>query len=120
VIDHFVLPNVHPDVFTALGDAVQLGAYRPEAPPSIGIVETYSAASAIEAADAAAKSADVKLFRLHVAMAIGGKGLVMMAGSVADCRAGVESAAEVVKAKGLLVSKVVIPRPSRELFAERL
>lgn len=86
----------------------------------MGIVETFSAASALEAADAAAKAANVTLFRIHIAMAIGGKGLVMMSGSVSDCRAGVEAAAEVVKEKGLLVSKLVIPRPSRELFGERI
>ncbi len=119
VIDHIQLPNIHPDVFRALGDMVQL-TVKPDQLPAMGIVETFSAASAIEAADAAAKAANVTLFRIHVAMAIGGKGLVMMSGSVSDCRTGVDAAAEVVKQKGLLVSKVVIPRPSRELFAERI
>ncbi len=53
-------------------------------------------------------------------MAMGGKGLVMMSGSVSDCRSGVEAAAAVVKEKCLLVSQIVIPRPCRELFGERL
>ena len=120
VIDHIVIPNIHPDVFRALGDMVQVNVGPTGEVPSLGIVETFSAASALEAADAAAKAANISLFRIHIAMAMGGKGLVMMAGSVSDCKTGVETAAEVVKAKGLLVSKVVIPRPSRELFAERI
>ncbi len=120
VIDHIVIPNIHPDVFRALGDMVQVNVGAKGEVPSLGIVETFSAASALEAADAAAKAANVTLFRIHIAMAMGGKGLVMMSGSVSDCRSAVETAAEIVREKGLLVSKVVIPRPSRELFAERI
>ncbi|WP_428939420.1 BMC domain-containing protein [Fontivita pretiosa] len=119
VIDHILVPNIHPDVFRALGDMVQIGGQHQQV-PSLGIVETFSASSAIEAADVAAKAANVSLFRIHLAMALGGKGLVMMAGSVSDCRSAVEAAAATVKQKGLLVSSVVIPRPSPELFAERL
>lgn len=116
IIDHLTVANVHEDVFSALGQSVQLTHLGEH--PSIGIVETFSAASAIMAADIAAKAADVQLYRLHVAMAMGGKGFVMMAGSVAACTAAVDAAADAVKEKGLLVSRVVIPRPSRELFAE--
>jgi microcompartment protein CcmL/EutN len=53
-------------------------------------------------------------------MALGGKGLCLMTGSVADVRAAVEAAAQEVRQRGLLVSEVVIPRPSRELLAEYL
>jgi microcompartment protein CcmL/EutN len=118
VIDHVSIANVHPDVFKALGQSIQLTATATV--PSIGLVETFSAASALEAADAAAKAAAVTLFRIHLAMALGGKAFLLMAGSVADCKAGVAAAAAVVRAKGLLVSSVVIPRPSRQLFGEYL
>jgi microcompartment protein CcmL/EutN len=53
-------------------------------------------------------------------MALGGKGLLLMTGTVADVRAGVQTAAEEARKRGLLVSEVVIPRPGRELFAEYL
>ena len=119
VIDHMMAPNVHADVFRALGDMVQLDVPDDEL-PSLGIIETFSAASALEAAAEAAKAANVTLFRLHVAMAMGGKGLVMFAGTVADCRAALDAGAEPVRAKGLLVSAVVIPGPSRELFGEHI
>ena len=55
---------------------------------------------------------------IHVAMALGGKGLLFMTGSVADVRAGVQSGLKPVRDRGLLVSQVVIPRPSPELFEE--
>jgi microcompartment protein CcmL/EutN len=43
-----------------------------------------------------------------------------MTGSVADVRAGVQAAAAEARQRGLLVSEIVIPRPSRELFADYL
>ena len=72
----------------------------------------------LAAADCAAKAARVTLFRIHVAMALGGKGLLLMTGSVSDVRAGVQAAADEVRRRGLLVSEIVIPRPGRELFGD--
>jgi len=115
VIDQIVIPNIHESVFPALGQSVQVPEGKPGA---IGIIETYSAASAMEAADAAAKSATVTLFRIHLAMALGGKGFVLMCGTVADCRSGVDAGSALVREKGLLVSAVVIPGPSPELYSE--
>ncbi len=117
IIDHMLIPNVHEGLFPALGQSVVLG---PGDPGALGVIETFSAISALSAADVAAKAARVTLIRIHVAMALGGKGLCLMTGSVADVRAGVQAAADDVRRRGLLVSEVVIPRPSRELLTEYL
>lgn len=122
LIDHGVIPRIHPQVFQALGQSVELhgalGAAEGIAPKALGVVETFSGVSVLEAADAAAKAGHVTLLKIHLAMALGGKGYLLMAGSVADVRAAVDAAAEVVRRKGLLVSAVAIPGPSPELFAE--
>ena len=122
LIDHAVIPQIHRDVFKALGQSVELQvvprAEREAAVKALGAVETFSGTSVLEAADVAAKAASITLLRIHLAMALGGKGYLLMAGSVADVQAAVEAAAEVVRQKGLLVSAVTIPGPSRELFAE--
>ena len=115
VIDHLVIPNVHESVFAALGQSVVLDA---ETADALGVVESFSGVSIVAAADAAAKAARVTLFRVHVAMALGGKGFCLMTGSVADVRAGVRAAAQEVRERGLLVAEIVIPRPSKELFGE--
>ena len=115
LIDHLVIPNVHDQVFPALGQSVVLDEGQAGA---LGIIEAFSGVSIIAAADAAAKAARVILFRIHVAMALGGKGFCLMTGTVADVRAGVQAGAEEVRERGLLVSEVVIPRPSKELFSE--
>ncbi len=122
LIDQAVIPKIHPTVFQALGQAVELHVPLAEGaaagPKALGVVETYSGTSVLEAADAAAKAAAVTLLRIHLAMALGGKGYLMMAGAVPDVQAAVAAGAAVVREKGLLVSAVTIPGPSRELFAE--
>jgi microcompartment protein CcmL/EutN len=117
IIDQLVIPNVHPAVFPALGQSVALEADHTGA---LGVVETFSGVSVLAAADAAAKAARITLFRIHVAMALGGKGFCLLTGSVADVRAGVQAAAAEARGRGLLVSEIVIPRPSKELFADYL
>jgi ethanolamine utilization microcompartment shell protein EutS len=87
---------------------------------ALGILETFSAASIIAAADAAAKAADVTLLRIHLAMALGGKAFVTMTGDVAAVQSAVDAAAQVVGQKGMLVNKVVIPHPRPELLNEMI
>ena len=117
IIDSLVIPNVHEDVFPALGQSVVLEA---ESTGALGVIETFSGVSVVAAADAAAKAAKVTLFRIHVAMALGGKGFVLMTGEISDVQAAVSAGAAEARERGLLVSEVVIPRPRQELFSEYL
>ncbi len=117
VIDYLTVANVHPAVFPAMTQSVVLG---PEELGALGIIETFSAVSALVAADTAAKAANVTLFKLNLAMAMGGKGLLMMTGSVSDVQTAVDVAVDMVKSRGLLVSQTVIPRPQEELFSDYL
>ena len=117
LIDQLTVANVHESVFPALGQSVVLDRDHAGA---LGVVETFSGVSVLAAADTAAKAARITLFRIHVAMAMGGKGLCLMTGSVSDVRAGVQAAAEVARSRGLLVSEIVIPNPSKELFGDYL
>ncbi|MDR3183146.1 MAG: BMC domain-containing protein [Planctomycetaceae bacterium] len=115
VVDTLVAANPYDGIFPALSQSVVLNADEIGA---LGVIETFSGVSAIAAADAAGKAANVTLFRLHLAMALGGKGLLLMTGSVSDVTAAVEAAAADVRKQGLLVAELVIPRPNPELFAE--
>ncbi len=115
VIDSLVIPNVHEGLFPAMGQSVVLEQDQAEA---IGIIESFSGTSIIAASDAAAKAGKVTLFRIQVAMALGGKGFCLMTGTVADCRAAVAAGAQEVRDRGLLVSEIVIPNPSKELFSD--
>jgi microcompartment protein CcmL/EutN len=115
VIDSFVIPNLHESVFTAIA-----GTSKIEALEALGIVESFSVASLIEGADAAAKAANVELIEIRLAMALGGKAFVTLTGDVAAVQSAVEAGAQMVAQKGMLVNKVVIPRPRPELLTEMI
>jgi microcompartment protein CcmL/EutN len=86
----------------------------------LGIIESFSVASLIEGADAMAKSANIQLVEVRLAMALGGKAFASCTGSVAAVRAAVEAGAQAIARKGLLVNKVIIPQPRAELLNEMI
>ena len=111
--DQFIIPNVHPAVFPAISGVSHLPELK-----ALGVVEAFSVASVIEAADAAVKASNVQLLLIHLAMAIGGKGFVTLTGDVASVTEAVDIAAAVILRRGLLVEKVVIPAPRPEIVSE--
>ena len=115
LIEDLIIPNLHPDVFKAIGGSINL---EEEDLGALGILETFSVASIVEAADAAAKTSDGKVYRVHLAMAVGGKGFLLITGDLASVRASIEVATEAAGQRGMVVSRVVIPQPRRELFQE--
>jgi microcompartment protein CcmL/EutN len=115
VIDTFVIPNVHESVFPAIS-----GTTKVEELEALGVLESFSVASLIEAADAAVKAAQVQLIEIRLAMALGGKAFVTLTGNVAAVQSAVEAGAQVLSQKGLLVNKVVIPAPRPELLKEMI
>ncbi len=115
LIERRVIPKVHASVFPAISLSVDI---PPERVQALGIIETFSASSIIDVADTAAKTADVTLFRIHLAMALGGKGFVLMTGDVASVQAAVDAGSAVAGNEGILVSRAVIAAPRRELFRE--
>jgi microcompartment protein CcmL/EutN len=110
VLDHVFLPHVHPEVVDALG-----GGRVPEPRDAVGVVETTTVAAAIHAADAGIKGADVRLVEIRMADGLGGKGIVLYAGLVADVEAAVDIGCGVVR-PGLLVRQVVIPQLHPEMW----
>jgi microcompartment protein CcmL/EutN len=104
VLDHFVIPNIDPAVIQAMSCATDRmrGA-------ALGVVETFSAASCIVAADTGVKAADVDLVEVRIAMGLGGKAFCLMAGDVGPVEMAVAAAAAAAGRTGMLVRQVVIP-----------
>jgi microcompartment protein CcmL/EutN len=104
VVDHFVIPNINPAVISAMTATITgiLG-------PAIGVIETFSAPSAIVAADKAIKAADVIIAEIRIAMGLGGKAFCLLSGDIGSVEAAVEAGTETVKSSGLLVRSVVVP-----------
>ena len=80
---------------------------------AIGLLETKGLVALVEATDAMAKSASVKIIKK---VPIGG-GLIttIVSGDVGSVRAAVEAGATAATRVGELLSSHVIPRPSDEL-----
>ncbi len=113
LIDSFVISNVHPDVFVALGRT-----QTPEPNGALGILESFNVATLIQAADAAAKAAAVQLLEIRLAMALGGKAFVTMTGDVGSVQAAVAAGRQVIAEAGVLVNAVVISRPHPDVYRE--
>jgi len=81
---------------------------------AIGLIETKGLVPLVEATDAMAKAANV---RIEKRIAIGG-GLVaaVVSGDVGSVRAAVEAGAAAANQVGELVSSHIIPRPSEGLM----
>jgi len=113
--DWFVIPNIHHGVIAALS-----GVAPPVEREALGILETFSAASIIVAADAAVKAAEVRIMDVHMALGLGGKGYALFSGDVAAVQAAVDAGALRASEAGLLVARVVIPRPADGFFEQLL
>jgi microcompartment protein CcmL/EutN len=113
LIDQFVITQIHPDVLTALGRTVV-------APPldALGVLESFNVATLIRAADAAAKSANIQLLEVRLAMALGGKAFFTLTGDIASVQAAVNAGRAIIAEAGMLVNAVVIPRPHPDVYRE--
>ena len=82
---------------------------------ALGVIETLGLATAIEAADASVKAANVELADYLVAG--GGKVNIILRGDVAAVKASVEAGVASASQIGKVLSQTVIPRPSQKLTA---
>lgn len=115
IVDELVLPSIHPQLIKAINGATQVKEVN-----SIGAMEFFSIATSIVAADTAAKAALVDLIEIRLGFAIGGKSFVTLSGDVSAVNAAIEAGAMVGKENGMLINKVVIPSPRKELFEKLL
>ena len=112
LVDSFVIPSVHEEVIPALSGGT-LGVSI----DAVGVIETYTTASCIMAADAAIKSGAVHLLEIRFAAGLAGKSFVVMTGDVASVRSSVRAGLEGIGDSGPVHSHVVIPSPGEELKA---
>ena len=111
VIDSSVMGRIDEQVISAL-----FGTHAASRRGSLGLVETYSAASAIKAADIAVKTARVEIYDLRVSRGMGGKGVVMLTGEIGDVTAAVEAGANYAKEEAMLSSYSIIAAPHEDLW----
>ena len=108
--DTVFLPHVHPAVVAALA-----GKQQSQPADALGVIETRSVAAAIHAADAGVKGAEVALLQMRLADGLGGKGVVLFTGLVADVEAAVAIGTAVSAPQ--LLRQVVIAQLHAEMWA---
>jgi microcompartment protein CcmL/EutN len=115
LVNALVIPNIEEKVFPAISDA---SPFEGPMPDGMLVVETFSVASCIKAADFAVKAAEVDILRLHVAMATGGKGFFVLTGNIEALKSSLEPTLDFLKDEGSLVGYSLITQPSEDVLKE--
>jgi microcompartment protein CcmL/EutN len=84
---------------------------------SLGIIETNTVAAIIQAADAGVKGAAVTLLEIRLANGLGGKGIALFTGEVADVEAAISIGTGVIQGQDLRIRSTVIPSLHGEMEA---
>jgi len=112
LVDALFLPRVHAELARAFHSSLPAGGVA-----AMGVVETASVSSALRAADASLKAAQVRLLSLRLGAGIGGKAVYHLSGEVADVEAAVEAGVGAIRISSLLVQTAILPRPHPDFAA---
>lgn len=110
LIDSVFLPDIAPTVADAIVSSDPSASTSADA---VGLIETRTVASGVDAADAAVKAADVELAALRMADGVDGKAYLVVEGVVGDVEAAVEAGVD--RAGENVVASVVIAQLTDEL-----
>ncbi|MFV2038666.1 MAG: BMC domain-containing protein [Acidimicrobiales bacterium] len=112
VLDSMMLAAVHPAVVSAIATPKVAASVDGDA---LGMVEASHTATAIIAADAGMKAAQVSLVCLRLADDLGGKAYCLFTGAVADVEAAVEQSVAATGHRGKLTGSGVISQLHQEM-----
>ncbi len=115
VIADLFLPYVHRSVIPAVAGATKIEKFG-----SVGIIESFSAANCVQAADIAAKATPILLVEIRLCNGLGGKGYFVMTGELADVEDSLEAAKLFIKQEGMLAGCELIPSPHPDLIDKGL
>jgi microcompartment protein CcmL/EutN len=104
------LPDVHPQVVSALGRGRQANEGD-----ALGIIETSTIPATVVAADRAVKTADVTIIEIRLGDGLGGKGVTHLAGLLHDVEAAIEAGVAAAERMGVTIWRTVIPIQHDEL-----
>lgn len=107
IVDELFIPNLHPQIIPAVVGVVDCKIWG-----AIAVVESFSAVASIEAADIAAKKADILINEIRLAVGMGGKSYIKMIGDIHQVEAAVDASVNLIGKKGLLCKDVIIPNPN--------
>jgi len=109
-IEAIVMPNIHPDVFSALSGTTQIENLH-----SIGVIETMSALSSIMVGDTAIKASNISLVEIRIARGLGGKGFTIISGEISSVKRALKACEDKYSATGEILCASVIANPEKDL-----
>lgn len=110
IVDHLLIPNIHVGVFPAIRGTTDVKKLI-----SLGVIETFSIAACIIAADAAAKAANITLVEIRLARGLGGKAFVTLTGELYSVEASLDAGRAAIEESGMLTLTTIIPAPHESL-----
>jgi len=111
LVNDLFLPQIHADIIPAISGVTDIKDFG-----ALAIVEAFSVASCVLAADKAAKIAPVKLIEIRLANGIGGKAYFTMTGELADIEVATQEAKDSIAADGMLAGCEIIAAPHPDLL----
>lgn len=108
---HLFIPNLEADVVAAVN---RTGDVRVE--ETLGVLESFSAVSMIDAADAAAKAADIDIQSISLLEGLGGKAFALFSGELTNVEAAIAAGTTRIP-EDMFVGSELIPQISPELAA---
>jgi microcompartment protein CcmL/EutN len=82
----------------------------------IGVIETMSALSSIQAADIAVKASNIRLIEVRIARGLGGKGFVLLTGEISAVKNAIKACENELSSTGELLCASVIASPNDRLI----
>lgn len=113
LIDQLHLPQVDPQVVPAISGKIRI--IDPHQIDALGIVETFTVAAAILAADSAIKVSQTTLVQLRLAKGIGGRAFFVLTGELSQIEAAIAESRAIIK-NDLLFTTEIIARPHIEML----
>jgi len=114
LLDALFLPGPHPSLLARLGG--EEGA-PPGPSAALGVIECYTSASAVAAADAALKTAEIEIPKIELGSGLGGKGWFMLYGAQHDLEAAT-CAARAAVTEGMLLGSESLHAPHPDLLSQ--
>jgi len=109
LVDWMLLPFPHEDLVAVLEDDLTPSFH------AVAVLETYSMAATIRAADAALKAASVRAVRIRLARDLGGKGFFVLTGLLHDIEEAVNAGRAAV-GEGLVAGCEIVANPHPDVF----
>jgi microcompartment protein CcmL/EutN len=109
LVDRLYLAKADPQLAPAMAGTLPL----PAKIGALGILETFSVAATVLAADRAAKAAEVRLLQMRLARGLGGRAFFVLTGDLHQVEAAIAAGRSIIH-DGMLLTTEIIPRPHRD------